>query len=373
MHRSIVATVFTIMAVCFISSGVGVRAQSSSSGRGAAFAVYADRATQKAGLVSFQGNSGVVNARLSLPYFSATQSLDMLANAASNRLYLARLDEAGGGKAVNTPSILDAHSLKILANTFVPHRIMYKLFSNSTMALSPDGRKLFVYNYLPTNSNQTPRDWLTVLNARTLAREGNRIPLPGCDAEQMATTAKQIVIMCFGTSDLRFADPATRRVVRRNPLAVDLSSMTVSPGRRFVFVAGSAGQIAVIGSKDHKTLRVVNYQPDFGASVGRTRLAVSRDGRYLFVGLAHQTGGTALYVNVIELPSLRLKETLKMQPAQVFAAAPQGAYAFGAPFSGFPVSAPTTIQRLTPTSDGAQLSSLLDVPGLIYRFATPAQ
>jgi DNA-binding beta-propeller fold protein YncE len=248
---------------------------------------------------------------------------------------------------------------------------MYHYFSPQGMALSPDGSRLFVYNYITTNPYQTPNDWLTVLNATTLRRQSVRIKLPGCDAEQMTTTHDRIVVLCYGSEDLRFVDPNTETVVRRVLLPFSGSSMVASADGGRIFVAGDTGEFTSIGTKRGGFTRTLNYQPQFGAPVGPVQVAVSGNGRYLFVGIARATSGTALYTNVIQLPSLKLQATLKMQPSLELASAPSGFYEYPKATAGFPVGPVAVIQRVTLTTQGATATSLLSLPGQVYFFATP--
>jgi hypothetical protein len=93
--------------------------------------------------------------------------------------------------------------------------MLYPIHGAGTMVLGPDGKTLFVYNTAVTG--RVEHDWLTALDARTLATKKAKIGLSGCGGAEFAVVFSQIVAACDLGADVRFISPATDRVTARIP------------------------------------------------------------------------------------------------------------------------------------------------------------
>ncbi|HZT97830.1 MAG TPA: hypothetical protein VFB34_13430 [Chloroflexota bacterium] len=114
-------------------------------GRWRAFVLSADRTNKTGQPLAVDGRNGSALACRPLSYFAAVDSPDMLVSPIGRRLYLASRVKTSSGRLTEGVSVFDAASLRRMAVAIVPHRIRYLGQRYSTMTLSPDGSKLFVY------------------------------------------------------------------------------------------------------------------------------------------------------------------------------------------------------------------------------------
>ncbi len=262
-------------------------------------------------IVAYEVGTGTIVHRIPMQYEpDATLSLD------GSRLYLLQ-----SVRIPNPPylryslSLVDTRSWKILASTTVPHRMMYNVAGMTTMLLSPDQNRLFVYSYKVLGNDKADY-WFEVLDAHSLRRIAPNIPMPGCGATYLADAARELLTVCRDDGTVRFVDPEAARVVSR----LKLPDLPSSPGYSNDMAAGVAvsGDTAYVVSNDlrvfevgatsHRLIAVIHK---WAVAAGRVPLSnavsLAPDGKSLVVGvLARADDFTSrMTLHVFSLPSLR--------------------------------------------------------------------
>jgi hypothetical protein len=93
----------------------------------------------------------------------------------------------------------------------------------ATLAVSPDGRRLYAHSYSTTPAGPGARqvsDWLQVVDANTGEIRPDTIPLPDCGTGQLdiARPSATLIVTCFRSGDIRLVDLVTNRVVGMLPI-----------------------------------------------------------------------------------------------------------------------------------------------------------
>jgi len=164
-------------------------------------------------LLAFNALTGAVLDRTEETY--PVQQPELLLSTDGSSLYLLEGRVLKGGKLlVNTLSLIDTRSWKVLATTDVPQRMQYIVVGPGTMVLAPDGSRLFVYSYQAADPKRA-RYWLSVFQPVTLALQQKRIPLPGCGVAYFAAVPGEIITQCFDSNDVRFISIRRLKVIAR--------------------------------------------------------------------------------------------------------------------------------------------------------------
>jgi hypothetical protein len=294
-------------------------------------------------------------------------SPDELVTANGERLYTLE-GVPSGGRLRQVLTERKISSWATLASRRVSDRMLYPIHGAGTMVLGPDGKTLFVYNASVTG--RVERDWLTALDARTLATKKARIGLNGCGGAELAMVFSQIVVACDLGADVRFISPATDRVTARIPLTAGSTPVAVVGIGTAVYVVTNDLVIIQIDAVTHRVARVVTSDQQPAGSVSPiASVALTQDGRSLIVGVmghARDTSGP-FALHVFYTPMLTLQSVVSLDHFVHIAPAP------GFDLYTFQMGdAPTTswsIVQLAPdlTTQVAELT----VPGPIFHVSTP--
>jgi len=279
-------------------------------------------------LIAFDAASGAIIKRLpAVP--AGNVSPDLVASPSGQQLLVlgVQLDGNPAG-AVSRLSLVDTTSWRVLATTSVPQRMRYPIAGSSSMVLTRDGSRLFVYNYRVGKPGTFPY-WLSVLDAHTLRHVRGRISLPGCGGAELVAVPRQIAVLCYAdggiSESLRFVDVRRLQVVARIP--VRGVGLVASPDGTYVYIGGLS--ITQIHAARHRIVRSDIYPPEEPWTGGVSfwhSVAITDDGKQLIIGvLADRTDPHSAYaLRVFALPSLRPLRTVPLPQFVHFAAGPGG-------------------------------------------------
>ncbi len=329
-------------------------------------------------MVRFDGASGSVLKRRMLSYATGTASPDMLLSADGRRLYLAKGVDTRSGALRQEVALLDPATLRTKAVANVPDRIRYiGPAPGPTMALSPNGRRLFVYSY-DYHSPGNEDDWLVVIDAKTMRVERTQTHFHNCGAERMATSRRSVLVLCDRTAGaasgppptLYFVDPVTARITRSlvlPDLNAPFSNLTMSQDGKLAFVAGADLGLIVVNTQSHQIVHEVTSGQLTGKVSGVPSTAESHSSRFLFAAITEDQGGIAGRLNIYSLPSLQQLGRFDVQAEARIFAARNGFYSV--PMSGS-ASAQQNIVRSTVVLSRRELDNkvVLRVKGAVYSF-----
>jgi DNA-binding beta-propeller fold protein YncE len=205
----------------------------------------------------------------------------------------------------------------------------YPIAGFSSMVLTRDGSRLFVYNTRVDNEPGTFPYWLSVLDAYTLRQLRGHISLAGCGGAELVAVPRQIAVLCYAdggiSESLRFVDIRRLQVVAGIP--VRGVGLVASPDGKYVYVGGLS--ITQIDAARHRIVRSHIYPPEEpwtgGVSFDHS-VAITDDGKQLVIGvLAVRTDTSSAYaLRVFSLPSLRPLRTEPLPQLVHFVAGPGG-------------------------------------------------
>lgn len=321
-------------------------------------------------VVAFNSRTGAVVKRLPAFY-----QPDIAVSPGGDRLFLLySRDTAEETTTKHVLSLIDTRSWNTLASTTLVDRVLHTISGPSTLALSPDGTRLFVHSSNgwrldPVREPNTPLSyWLTVVDTASLRVLPTRIPLLNCGGVRMTLAGSHLVVLCGETGTVHFVDPQALRVVA----TVDVSAPTgllVAPDQETVYVVAVDLSIVAINARTHNVVRkgvVRRPQPEeFGSIPPKNGMAMSGDGRHLIVGIMAEPRNTesmfSLYL--IDATSLEVAQTVRLPRFTSLAAAPGGGlYLF---HSGNSHATDWGIQLISP--DFSQTSLLTRLDGPVHR------
>jgi DNA-binding beta-propeller fold protein YncE len=226
-----------------------------------------------------------------------------------------------------------ASSLKLLGTSpwaierFAPVRgaAQYIIFGPSRLALA--GSRLFVYKrYAPRQGDE--HFWLSAYNPTTLKLEVGRVGMSGCGLADLAATARQLVVACNTSRDVRIVDARTLRVTRtRLPRGwYDPIAGAFVSGKQ-VYVIDRGMGITEIDPARRKILRAVRpVKPEGPAVPPVYGAALLTDGHTLVAGgmADAQNTESAFTLRVVDLRTLRLVNAVPTGGYVHLAASPDG-------------------------------------------------
>ncbi len=263
-------------------------------------------------VVQFNTKTGAILHRIRTHY-----EPDAVVSADGSRLYV--LDSLVPLKPPSPRpflSMYDTRSWKLLAKVPAPDRIRYNGYpSPSTLVLSPDGNRLFLYSSRWLGGDRADY-WLAAFDSRTLRPAPGKVSLPGCTGAMLTTVTDQIVVVCSEPGDVRFVDPSAMRLISSVKLpglptwpnhTTDLpAGVVVSHG--YVYVVSNDLRIYRIDASTHKLVReVTRYRVAVGRVPLNDAVSLSPDGKRLLVGvesIAHAPI-SPMTVRSFDLESLR--------------------------------------------------------------------
>jgi hypothetical protein len=334
-----------------------------------AIVLTANPSTKTAALIRLNGETGVVERRLPIPYRTGTDSPDLLLAPNSGNLYMAGKVGGGAGATYEGVQRLDARTLRGIATARVTHRIRYVSPGPTTMALSPSGRRLLVYDEAGAGTGNE-RDWLSVLNARSLLRVASNVSLPACGAERMGTGYTEILVLCESSSTIYFVDPEKGAVtgsLRLPGLRPPASNLSFASDRATAYVAGADLDIFVVDTRTHRLVNSTTSGQVTGATNGGPSLASFSD-RYLVAAETVDQSGVAGRINVYTLPKLNDVRRFVAQPFRRVITEGGGSYFV-------PISSTTkggnAIQRMTLklSRNEIDLKTVLHIAGYLTAFS----
>lgn len=147
--------------------------------------------------------------------FPVGVNADIATSRDGSRLYVASVDPSTERDHLIA---IDPRGRTTLWTTVIQYRVKYIDWGPVTLALSPDGRRLYVHSYATAPASRGPghvSDWLQVVDATTGRILPKTIPLPDCGTAELdiAPSNATMVVTCYGGGDVRFVDLATNRVV----------------------------------------------------------------------------------------------------------------------------------------------------------------
>ena len=260
----------------------------------------------------------------STPMTYHRQSEDMLLSSDGRLLFAlgGRLGTTASGPS-DVLSQVDTRTWRVLTTRSFPTRMMYNGFGPSTMVLSADGTRLFVYHYKIDAPNKTEY-WLGGLTARSLRNIGPRVQLPDCGGSFFGAWGNDIVVLCSDADDLRLIDSKRNRTLavislrRKAEEAVQQASpvgFVISKKLGEAYVVMSDMRIIAVGLKNHAIRQVTSLSRRLPLRVPTTD-AVAIDARRneLIVGVKAMasSGSFRFLIYRLLLPSVRLTKVLAL-------------------------------------------------------------
>lgn len=306
----------------------------------------------------------------STPLTYHRQSEDMLLSPDGRLLVVlgGRLGTTARGPS-DVLSLVDTRAWRVLTTRSLPTRMQYNGFGPSTMTLSTDGTRLFVYHYKIDAPNKTEY-WLAGLSARSLRDIGPRIELPDCGGAFFGAWGNYIVVLCSDAGDLRLVDSKRSRIVavislrRKAEEAVQQASpvgFVISKKRGEAYVVMSDLRIITVGLVNHAIRQVASLRRRIPLRVPTTD-AVAIDARRneLVVGVKamSNSGSFRFLIYRLLLPSVRPTKILALSRYSHFIVDTKGViYTFPT------LDAPWSPGKVNPPASGsAALVSAIRLP-----------
>ncbi|MBI3970864.1 MAG: hypothetical protein HY332_06205 [Chloroflexi bacterium] len=210
------------------------------------------------------------------------------------RLYIGET-ETDGRTSSDWLRVVDTATWAQVAKVPAPSRLLYKIWGTPSMALSPDGTRLHVQKYGARGTGQLgPGNvfyWLDVFDTAANVFLPQQIALPGCGYGLPLPTSGPLAVLCYGTNDLRLAQPATGRVVAQ--VAIPGAQPVIRPGWVAGAAAGAGRLYAVTDNGQVLMVDPVRGARTAGIDLGMPRsqmvplgrVALAPDGRHLYVGV----------------------------------------------------------------------------------------
>ncbi|NIT59521.1 MAG: hypothetical protein GWN00_25875 [Aliifodinibius sp.] len=219
------------------------------------------------------------------------------------RLYIAAVEiDANCSQGEDHLFAVDAQNGNEIWRISIKDRVKYSTGGLSTLALSPEGRWLYLYSYpwcnLHYNSDGQVPYWLQIVDTTTGQVLPETIPLPGCGGATFTftPTVGDLYVTCFESNDVRFINLQTRQVEQQLsvPNAPDVLGF---PGGIAGSVLSSDGHQSYIVTDNFKVVvvdiaqRTITSQVDLAPQIGGDQptvsyglVALSDDGTKLIIG-----------------------------------------------------------------------------------------
>ncbi|HEX6507906.1 MAG TPA: hypothetical protein VF221_09765 [Chloroflexota bacterium] len=322
-------------------------------------------------LLAFDTQTGAVVNRMEETY--GVQLPELLVNPDGSSLYVLEGRVLKGGKVLmNTLSLIDTRSWKVVATTEVPQRMQYIVVGPGTMILSPDGSRLFVYSYQVTGPQQA-RYWLSIYQPVSLMLQQKRIPLPGCGVAYFAAVPGQIIAECFDSNDVRFISIRRMKVVA----TVHLPSwarlggvgLFVSHDQGTAYVLTIDLRIIALSTTKHRIVQKITAFRQATQSIPSLYGAAVSGGQLIVGSMARWKDPESPFsLRPFFLPSFKPLKPVPLPRYTHFAAAPGGGVLT------FPMGDSSDrdwrIQLLSP--DLSQTKPLLQLNGPVFQLAVPS-
>lgn len=314
--------------------------------------------------------------------------VDAIPSPDGTRLYIAAKDRLADDRlpGENRLFALDTATGAELWRIPVPDRMSYIGGRGpSTLALSPDGRWLYIYSYA-WNQSSGVRQRLEIVDTGTGQKLPDRILLPGCDTASLAVShdGTMLYVTCFSSNDIRFVNARTRQVERqvRIPDAPEIGGLPggiagsiLAPDGRTLYVVTDTVQVLVVDAgrgtiAPARDLDRRNYR-----AVPQGAVALVAEGKYVLVALS--SSNDAAGANEMRLFETGTWREVRRLPARLslagsaLAVSPDGSavYAAGLRFSGKPLPDADTILALS-LLDGRESTPLARTGEDILRLFT---
>lgn len=196
------------------------------------------------------------------------------------------------------------------------------------IAVSTDGKYLFVYNYDgPTNSSDPGpvRYWLTTFDLVSGQWVGPDVDLPGCGASQLLPAGgRRLYVLCYDSDDVRVVNTGAFIVDARLPVNVAGQLADGTSGLRAASAAAFGDNLYVV--RENRGIRAITAGPDQSAvrdltgSAGTGNIvpfkpvAVDATGSELYVStgsVEDRSLGFSTEIAVIDLKSGAVARTVK--------------------------------------------------------------
>ncbi len=219
-------------------------------------------------------------------------------------------------------TVIETGTWKALQRLESPHRIKHKVFGQNAMAVSEDGRRLFIHKWRyftdrfesPTGTN-VPRsdDWWDVLD--TIA--GKFLPYPphvanaGIAKVLPSPGGDSLAILSFNRSELVFVDLQTGETIETVPINSGPSRRTPfykfaagaiasSDGSRIYAVTGN-GHLLVVNVRQRKLERMVDLDLAPEQRIPPDLIVLSPTGDRLYVGVGAHALTDSLYAQQVRV------------------------------------------------------------------------
>lgn len=216
------------------------------------------------------------------------------------RLYVAAVDPPNDGSADHLFA-LDLKTGREIWRVALSDRVKYILSGPPTLAVSPDGRTIFVFSYPASNLSRYPQAsqvpyWLQMVDASDGHAMGT-IPLGlDCGTAELASSAVQraLFVACFASNDVRVVNLQAHQVEERIrvPNAPSflgqpggLVGAVLSPDQRTLYVVTDTFRVAVVDTSEH-TIRSwveLGHGRYSGQVLHNGSIAISPDGTELIL------------------------------------------------------------------------------------------
>ncbi len=236
--------------------------------------------------------------------YSLTTGIDVDATLSPDglRVYVADIDNsAGDASAVDRLRGMDARTGALLWQTPLQDRVKYITGQPSTLAVSQDGSRLYVYSYPWRHLDASPSAsefpyWLQAFDAATGQAVLGQIALPGCDAGSLHVPPRgsELLVVCSATNDIRFVNLSAGRVdgrlsIPRVPLTLGrtggIAASMLSPDGHRLYLVNADLRVVVVDMDSRSVLEKRDLGRRNYVAVPDGHAALSPDGTRLFVAV----------------------------------------------------------------------------------------
>ena len=298
-------------------------------------------------------NTGQLIHQIPLNQYAYDIGVSLAVDPDAGRLFVTDRQWDNKNQAIDTLTVYRTNDWSIEQQLLVPDIILYFGNTQPSIAVSPDGKYLYVYNYSDRERKaaEPVRYWLSILDLTTWTWLPRNIDLQDCGAARLFPTAPNLLyVLCYDSTDVRVVDISQSATVSQSGMIpvqsrsrlglIGVSSATVVNGIIYLvtenrevhikdpivpqadrILTGAASNIRQAAGGRVEAQKIVPFHP----------IGLSSDGQNLLVPTGteeERSHGIASEIAIISTKSGEVIRTLHPQPFLWITFASDGATAF---------------------------------------------
>jgi len=293
--------------------------------------------------------------RILLGKYSKDIGVSLAVDPNAGRLFVTDTQWDSQNQPVDTLTVYRTSDWSIEQRILVPDITLYLFNAETSIAVSPDGKYLYVYNYgaRGRKASEPIRYWLSILDLTTWTWLPHEIDLQDCGSARLfPTTPNLLYVLCYGSgsADVRVVDMSQQVVASHSGVIpvqsrsrmglIGVSSAIVVNGIMYLvtenrevhikdplvhqadrILKGAASNTRQAAADRVEAQKIVPFHP----------IGLSSDGQYLLVPTGteeERSHGIASEIAIISTESGEVIRTLHPQPFLWVTFASDGATAF---------------------------------------------